>query len=198
MGYPGKNHKSYQTPKRPWEKARIEAETRLVIEYGLRNKREVWKAQAYLRKYRTGARNLLAIGSNAAHAALYESKKEELISSLQRGGILGPDADIDAILSLKVQASLERRLQTLVYRKGLARSPKQARQLITHGHIAINGRRTNIPGYIVNRVEETQISYFGKSPFVSDSHAEKVRIAKPATAPKPMPGAFQERRGGRR
>lgn len=198
MGYPGKNHKSYQTPKRPWEKARIEAETRLVIEYGLRNKREVWKAQAYLRKYRTGARHLLALGSGASDAALFESKKAELISSLQRGGILGPDADIDAILSLKVQASLERRLQTLVYRKGLARSPKQARQLITHGHIAINGRRTNIPGYIVNRVEETQISYFGKSPFVSDSHAEKVRIAKPATAPKPMPGAFQERRGGRR
>jgi small subunit ribosomal protein S4 len=198
MGYPGKNHKSYQTPKRPWEKARIEAETRLVIEYGLRNKREVWKAQAYLRKYRTGARSLLAIGSNAAHAALYDTKKAELITSLQRNGILGPDADIDAILSLKVQAPLERRLQTLVYRKGLARSPKQARQLITHGHIAINGRRTSIPGYMVNRVEETQISYFGKSPFISDSHAEKVRIAKPATGPKAMPQPEGFRGRGRR
>jgi len=198
MGYPGKNHKSYQTPKRPWEKSRIEAETRLVIEYGLRNKREVWKAQAYLRKYRKGARSLLALGSSAADAELYESKKTELITSLQRGGLLGPDADIDAVLSLKVQAQLERRLQTLVYRKGLARSAKQARQLITHGHVAINGRRVSIPGYVVNRNEETQITYFGRSPFVSDSHAEKVRIAKPATAPKPMPGAFQERRGGRR
>ena len=199
MGYPGKNHKSYQTPKRPWEKARIEAETRLVIEYGLRNKREVWKAQAYLRKYRTGARHLLALGSSASDAALFESKKAELISSLQRGGILGPDADIDAILSLKVQASLERRLQTLVYRKGLARSVKQARQLITHGHIAIDGRRVNIPGYLVKRTEEAQISYFGKSPFVSDSHAEKTRIMKPATAPKAMPqpeGHFRGR--GRR
>ncbi len=64
MGYPGKNHKSYQTPKRPWEKSRIESETRLVIEYGLRNKREVWKAQEHLRKYRKGARNLLALGSS--------------------------------------------------------------------------------------------------------------------------------------
>ena len=63
MAYPGKNHKSYQTPKRPWEKSRIEAETRLVIEYGLRNKREVWKAQDHLRKYRKAARNLLALGS---------------------------------------------------------------------------------------------------------------------------------------
>jgi small subunit ribosomal protein S4 len=197
MGYPGKNHKSYQTPKRPWEKSRIEAETRLVIEYGLRNKREVWKAQAYLRKYRTGARSLLALGSSTTDVALYESKKEELISSLQRHGLLGPDADIDAVLSLKVQAQLERRLQTLVYRKGLARSAKQARQLITHGHIAIGDRRISIPGYRVTRTEEAQIGYYGKSPFLSDSHAEKVRIAKPATAPKPMPGAFQERRGRR-
>lgn len=199
MGYPGKNHKSYQTPKRPWEKARIEAETRLVIEYGLRNKREVWKAQAYLRKYRTGARSLLALGSSAADAELYETKKAELITSLQRGGLLGPDADIDAVLSLKVQAQLERRLQTIVYRKGLARSAKQARQLVTHGHVAIGGRRVSIPGYIVNRVEESQISYYGKSPFVADSHAEKVRIMKPATAPKPMPqpeGHFRGR--GRR
>jgi len=198
MGYPGKNHKSYQTPKRPWEKSRIEAETRLVIEFGLRNKREVWKAQEYLRKYRKGARSLLALGSSAADAALYESKKEELISSLQRNGLLGPDAGVDEILSLKVQAQLERRLQSIVYRKGLARSAKQARQLITHGHIAIGDRRVSIPGYRVSRIEETQVTYYGASPFVSDSHAEKVRIAKPATSPKPMPGAFAPSRGGRR
>ncbi|NLD57745.1 MAG: 30S ribosomal protein S4 [Methanomicrobiales archaeon] len=180
MGYPGKNHKSYQTPKRPFEKTRIEAETRLVIEYGLRNKREVWKAQSMLRKYRTAARNLLALGSNPAHKAQYENKKEELISHLQRAGLLGPDAGIDEILSLKVQSQFERRLQSLVYRKGLARSPKQARQLITHGHIAIGGRRVNIPSYRVTRAEESQISYYGKSPFVADSHPEKERITKVA------------------
>jgi len=200
MGYPGKNHKSYQTPKRPWEKVRIESETRLVIEYGLRNKREVWKSQELLRKYRKGARNLLALGSNAADAYLYAAKQVELISSLQRNGLLGPDADIEDVLSLKVQAQLERRLQTLVYRKGLARSPKQARQLVTHGHIAIGNRRVSIPGYRVNRIEETQIAYYGTSPFVADSHAEKVRIAKPASNPKPAPGGFggYQGRGGRR
>ena len=104
MGYPGKNHKSYQTPKRPWEKSRIESETRLVIEYGLRNKREVWKAQEHLRKYRKAARNLLALGSGALRTRTsYDSKKEELISHLQRAGLLGPDANIDDVLSLKVQ-----------------------------------------------------------------------------------------------
>ncbi|OPY37174.1 MAG: 30S ribosomal protein S4 [Methanoregula sp. PtaU1.Bin051] len=180
MGYPGKNHKAYQTPKRPFEKTRIEEETRLVIEYGLRNKREVWKAQSILRKYRKGARDLLALMSSGTDKALVEAKRSELITSLQRAGLLGPDADIEDILSLKVQAQLERRLQTLVYRKGLARSPKQARQIITHGHVAIGGRRVNIPGYRVNRTEETQIAYYGKSPFTADTHAERSRITKAA------------------
>jgi small subunit ribosomal protein S4 len=182
MGYPGKNHKSFQTPKRPFEKTRIEDETRLVIEYGLRNKREVWKAQSILRKYRKAARNLLALMSSATDRTLFETKKAELISHLQRAGLLGPDADIDDVLALKVQAQLERRLQTLVHRKGLARSPKQARQLITHGHIAINGRRVSIPSYRVTRVEEPQITYYGKSPFVAEAHAERTRITKPAGA----------------
>jgi small subunit ribosomal protein S4 len=180
MGYPGKNHKSYQTPKRPFEKTRIEEETRLVIEYGLRNKREIWKAQSNLRRYRKAARELLALMSGTAQQALFDAKKAELIGHLQRTGLLGPDADIDNVLALKVQAQLERRLQTLVYRKGLARSPKQARQLITHGHIAIGGRRVSIPGYRVTRVEEPEISYYGKSPFTDASHPERTRITKTA------------------
>jgi len=182
MGYPGKNHKSYQTPKRPWEKTRIEEETRLVIEYGLRNKREVWKAQSHLRKYRKAARELLALKSNGTAQERVEAKKTELISHMQRTGLLGPDADIDNVLALKVQAQLERRLQTIVYRKGLARSPKQARQLVTHGHIAVNGQRITIPGYTVPRGEETGIAYYGKSPFIDAAHAERTRITKPSGA----------------
>jgi small subunit ribosomal protein S4 len=172
MGYPGKNRKSYETPKRPFEKTRIEEETKLVIEYGLRNKREVWKAHALLRKYRKGARDLLALQSASTDDMLAAKKKGELLGHLQRIGLLGTEADIDDVLSLKIQQPLERRLQTQVYRLGLARSPKQARQMVTHGHIAIGGRRVDIPSYQVNRAEEGQITYYGRSPFTSTDHPE--------------------------
>jgi small subunit ribosomal protein S4 len=172
MAYPGKNRKSYGTPKRPFEKTRIEEETKLVIEYGLRNKREVWKAQALLRKYRTGARELLALESASTNESFTAKKREDLIGHLQRSGMLGPDAGIDDVLALRIQQPLERRLQTQVYRLGLARSPKQARQMVTHGHIAVGGRRVDIPSYLIRREEEGQIGYYGRSPFTNTEHPE--------------------------
>jgi small subunit ribosomal protein S4 len=92
--------------------------------------------------------------------------------------MLSENADIDDVLALKVEQQLDRRLQTMVYRLGFARSPKQARQFITHGHIAIGGRRVTIPGYIVKAKEQGEISYAGSSPLVSDIHSERQRIAK--------------------
>ncbi|WP_042705525.1 30S ribosomal protein S4 [Methanomicrobium mobile] len=176
MAYPGKNHKAYETPKRHFEKSRIEDENRLVIEFGLRNKTEVWKAQSTLRGYRRAARNLLALRSASTDAELIARKENELLGHLASYGLLGEDADIGAILSLKAENELERRLQTLVYRRGLARSPKQARQMITHGHITVNGRRVTVPGYRVRKVEESSIAYDATSPLTNDAHPERARI----------------------
>ncbi|MEG3056835.1 MAG: 30S ribosomal protein S4 [Methanoculleus sp.] len=178
MGYPGKNYKQYATPKRRFEKTRLEDEKRLIIDYGLRNKREVWKAQSVLRNARTAARELVALRSAGTNPEEYEKKREQLINHLHRYGLVGEDADIGDILALKVEQQLDRRLQTLVLRKGLARSPKQARQFITHGHIAIAGRRVTVPSYRVERAEESEITYYGPSPLTNDVHPERARIAR--------------------
>lgn len=176
MVYPGKNHKTYDTPKRRFEKTRIEDENRLVIDYGLRNKRELWKAQSTLRGYRRAARDLLALKSSTTDESVIARKEDELLGHLERYGLLAAGAGIGDVLAMKTENELERRLQTIVYRKGLARSPKQARQLITHGHIAVNGRKLTIPGYRVRRSEEGAVGYYGNSPLTDSIHPERERI----------------------
>jgi small subunit ribosomal protein S4 len=178
MGYPGKNHKTYETPKRRFEKTRIEEEIKLVIEYGLRNKRELWKASSELRNYRQAARDLLAMKSSSTNEVLIARKEEELLGHLFRVGLLGENAGTSDVLAMKVENALERRLQTMVYRRGLARSPKQARQFITHGHIAVGGRKITIPGYHIKRSEDGSITYYGPSPLTNDVHPERERIMK--------------------
>jgi small subunit ribosomal protein S4 len=178
MGYPGKNHKQYATPKRRFEKTRLEDEKRLIIDYGLRNKRELWKAQSVLRKYRSAARELVALRSGGLSTEDYQAKKDQFLNHLYRYGLVGENADIGDALGLKVEQQLDRRLQTLVIRKGLARSPKQARQFIVHGHIAISGRRVTVPSYRVARAQEPEIGYYGPSPLTNDVHPERSRIAR--------------------
>ncbi|MEA5086522.1 MAG: 30S ribosomal protein S4 [Methanocorpusculum sp.] len=176
MGYPGKNTKQYSSPKRRFEKSRIESERTLAITYGLRNKREIWRATEVLRKHRGGAREVLAMTSSVGEAPKTIARRDELVATLQRYGLIGPDASMDNILSLKVEDVLERRLQTIVYRKGLARSPKQARQLITHGHIAINGQRVSVPSYMVTIAEEAGVMYYATSSLVDEANGERQRI----------------------
>ncbi len=178
MGYPGKSYKRYAKPKRRFEKTRIEDEKRLIVEYGLRNKREIWKAHSVLRKYRTAARDLLAQKTAGTHPEEFERKRSQLLDHLYRYGLVGEGADIADVLALRVEQQLDRRLQTIVCRTGLARSPKQARQFITHGHIAVGGRRVTIPSYRVSREEETRIGYYESSPLTHEMHPGRTRIAR--------------------
>jgi len=142
--------RKYETPKRPWDKERIEEEKKLMEKYGLRRKREIWRAEAILRKYRRMARDL--------NAKKDEEKAKQLVEKLYRMGILkSKDSTLDDVLSLTVEDILERRLQTIVYRKGFANTPKQARQFIVHGHVFINGRRVPFPSYLVPINEEDKI-----------------------------------------
>ncbi len=166
MGDPKRHRKKYVTPKKPWDKVRLEREAQLIIKYGLRNKRELWRFENILRKYRRVARDLLSkINLPGREGEIARAKARAVIEKLVRLGILEEKSTLDDILNLNVENFLERRLQTIVYRQGLAKTIKQARQFITHGHIAIDGRRVTSPSYIVERDEETKISFYPNSPF---------------------------------
>lgn len=141
--------RKYKFPKRPFDRVRIEAERKLMRAYGLRRKREVWKAEAILRKYRRLARQL---------AARPDPKlQQEFMNKLCRLGLIKETASLDDVLSLSVEDVLARRLQTVLHRKGLANTPKHARQLIVHGHVLIGGRKITYPSYLVAKAEEDLI-----------------------------------------
>ncbi|MFU8767627.1 MAG: 30S ribosomal protein S4 [Candidatus Methanoperedens sp.] len=173
MGYPGQNRKSYDTPKHPWQAVRMASEVELVKAYGLRNRREVWKAHSNLKKYRELARKLLAESAKGKREGHVVRDSENILNRLKRFDLLPQDAGLDDILALEVNHFLERRLQTRVHKQGLANTIKQARQFIVHGHISVNGRKITIPSYIVSRDEELIIDYYRGSPLLSESHPER-------------------------
>lgn len=120
--------------------------------FGLRNKRELWKAQTEVARIRNQARELLALS-----AEVRAEKERKLLNFLNRLGLVKEGATLDDILNLKVEDLLERRLQTIVMKKANTRSPYQARQIVRHGHVSIGNRKINIPGYLVRLEEEPKV-----------------------------------------
>jgi small subunit ribosomal protein S4 len=145
-----RQRKMYERPLRPWDKQRIEREKKLLKEYGLRRKKEIWRAEGLLRKFRRLARELIAKPD--------EQKEKELIGRLVKLGILNEGATLDDVLSLSVENFLDRRLQTVLYKKNFANTAKQARQMIVHGHVKIKDRKIVYPSYLVTKDEENFIS----------------------------------------
>ena len=165
MGDPKKQRKKYDTPRFPWQIDALEAELKLLGQYGLRNKREIWRHKTLLSKYRGIGRSLL--GMSVVERRIQE---KQILDKLNRLGILPDAAALDDVLDLTLEDILGRRLQTLVFQRGLANSIQQSRQLITHGHIAIEGRRVSSPSYLVLKDEETKITYTPKSPLTNPDH----------------------------
>ena len=165
MALPGENTKFYETPNHPYQGERIAEEGDLIGRYGLKNKEEVWRAQSELRKYRREARRLLG--------RVEEESGEEFIARLQRYGVLDADEGLDDVLSLDVTDVLERRLQTVAYRKGLGNTVSQARQFVTHGHVTVGDRRVTTPSYTVEVAEEDEIEFDEESPLADELHPER-------------------------
>ncbi|GGN22884.1 30S ribosomal protein S4 [Halarchaeum nitratireducens] len=164
MALPGENTKFYETPNHPYQGERIAEESDLLSRYGLKNKQELWRAQSELRSYRREARELLGRVTEEG------DEGEEFVARLRRYGILGDADELDAVLSLDVTDVLERRLQTVAYRKGLANTPQQARQFVTHGHVTVGESRVTAPSRKVAVAEEDDVAFDETSPLDDELH----------------------------
>jgi len=130
--------------------------------YGLRNKREFWKMRTTLGNWRRIARQSRTLSTERA-AEVQETLSKKLI----RLGVVGPEARFEDVLSLTVEDLLKRRLQTMVFEKGFAKTIYQARQFIVHGHIQVLGKKIDAPSYIVKKEEEDFIGYAPSSPLTT-------------------------------
>jgi len=175
MGDPKFLRRTFDRPKHPWEAGRMEEERKLLQKHGLKNKRELWKAQTVLRCFRRQARELAA----RLRAGEEQAKTETdwLLGRLTRLGLLPVGTPtVDDVLALGVEELLRRRLEWIVASKGLAATPNGARQLIVHGHITVGDHRVTRPGYLVAAAEEVQVGYSEGSPLLSEEHAVRVAI----------------------
>ncbi|MEM3112852.1 MAG: 30S ribosomal protein S4 [Candidatus Pacearchaeota archaeon] len=142
-----RKHKKFRKPKKAYDINRIKQENIVVEKYGLKNKREIWKAKAKLDSIRRRAKKLI----NES-----EENQEKYLNKLKEMGFKVKTM-ID-VLALTEEDILKRRLQTIVFQKGIATTPRGARQLIVHKHIRINEKKVNIPSYLVPVEEENKIS----------------------------------------
>ena len=142
-----RKHKKYSRPKRPFDKNRIVEEEKIKKEFGLKNKKEIWRSESRIKLMRTLAKNLIS------------ARPEEQKKLFEKLGNLGFKAgSVAEILSLDKKDYLRRRLQTVVVVKKLARTLKEARQFITHRKVLIDGKVIDSPSYIVPVSLEGKIS----------------------------------------
>jgi len=144
-----KQHKKYSTPRKLFDKPRIDEENALLKKYGLKNKREIWKADYQVNKIRNQAKKLITAP---------QAQQKEFLERLMFKGLVKTKAQIDDVLALTKEAILERRLQTIILQKKMAQTAKQARQLITHRHILVNNKTITVPSYFIDLEEESKIT----------------------------------------
>lgn len=176
--------KVYTTPRRPYEKARLDQELKIIGEYGLKNKKEVWRAKYALTKVRQAARYLLTLPEKDPRR-IFEGSA--LIRRLVRYGILTEEnMKLDMVLSCKLSDFLERRLQTLVFKQGLARSIHHARCIILQRHIRVRKQLVNVPSFMVRIDSQKHIDLRLNSPLANGKPGRCKRIKTKKAQEKPV------------
>jgi len=147
-----KQRKKYKKPGHPWQAGRINEEVTLSKEYGLTNKKEIWRITSLLRNWQRQARGIFALTDDKK-----EKATKELISKLVNLNVLKENSQLDDVLALTVREILNRRLQTVIYRMGVAGTIKQARQLIIHKKIKVSDKLISSPSYLVKKTDNVDI-----------------------------------------
>jgi len=160
MGDPKTPRRVWKKPKRPLNYNLMMDELKTLGTFGLKTKRELWKARTNLSKLRHQARSLLALRQE-----IRKEKEPILINSLSKIGLVDKNSTLDDVLNLQVTDLLSRRLQTIVQRKLYFKTPYHARQAIVHGHVMIGDRIVTIPSYVVKIDEEPKIHLIPESSF---------------------------------
>ena len=147
MGHPRKHRAKWSRPLKPFEKTRLETEKGVMQQFGLRRKHELWRAEGVVRDFRRRARELQAVQD--------PKMQEELFQRLKKIGF--SVSMLDDVLAMKTEDILARRLQTVVVKRGLAKTLKQARQLIVHRHVIVDGTAVRWPSALVSADMEDKI-----------------------------------------
>jgi len=150
----------WKKPKRPLNFDLKMEELKILGTFGLKTKRELWKARTELSRVRNQARSLLALRQEVR-----EKEEPILLNSLSKVGYVQVDATLDDVLNLELSDLFSRRLQTIVQKKFYFKTPYQARQAVSHGHILIGDRIVNIPSYVVSVEEEPKVKLTTESIF---------------------------------
>lgn len=153
MGDPKKSTKKFQTPKHPWQADRINEEKKLEKEFGLANKREIFRTNSLLRNWRKQAKEVLRLPEEKKKQA-----EDELFRTLSKIGVLQKGAKLDDVLAITLPEILERRLQTQIYKKGIATTIKQARQFIVHRKVLVNEKILSAPSYLVRTEDKLSLA----------------------------------------
>jgi small subunit ribosomal protein S4 len=144
--------KLYSRPQKPFEKTRIEEENKLLKEYALKNKKEVWKALAKINYFRKRA---MTLASSSDDQEVFFNKLKNIGFKIE---------STSDVLDLKVEDLLQRRLPTVVAKKGIANTVKQARQMVVHKKITVKGAVVNTPSYIVQVALEKEVAIKKSNP----------------------------------
>jgi small subunit ribosomal protein S4 len=188
MGDPKNPRRAWKKPRNPLNYDLKMEELKTLGTFGLKTKRELWKAHTELSRLRHQARSLLALRQE-----IREKKEPILMKSLSKVGLVEESSTLDDVLNLQVTDLLSRRLQTVVQKKFSFKTPYQARQAVVHGHIMIGDRIVSVPSYSVGINEENQIhlapdSSLGK---LLEQH-EKAKIEEPDTDQPELETPFEE------